>query len=77
MAAPKERRYCHTCNKLFLVSKDHHEKHKIQTDITDDLLRRPTHLLNPLDTDDKQAQFFFADSALNCIVNIFQQLKFE
>ncbi|KAJ6628238.1 rRNA N6-adenosine-methyltransferase ZCCHC4, partial [Pseudolycoriella hygida] len=71
----KKRAYCHTCSCLFPTKlKRYHQNHDFLEGISDELLSQPTRFLRPLSDDTKEAQYFFADSTLQCIVNIFKQL---
>lgn len=77
---PENRIFCKQCNCIVPPSEVENEKHKmhlIRKGLTNDLIVSPSSLFEPLSQDDKEAQYFFDDLTLQCIVNNFKELKFK
>lgn len=72
---PKQRSYCRTCN-IFVLRKNfpNHKNHDFVNEISDQLLKEPTKILNPLSVDKKEAQYFFSDDCLEFFGNTFKKL---
>lgn len=73
---PDERAYCYDCNELFYKSNSFpHNNHNVITPISNDFLNNPTKLLNPLDVNKKEAQFFFTYETLNFLESMLSDLQ--
>lgn len=71
----KQRGYCRTCNHFVLRTNIlDHKNHDFVDEISDQLLKEPTKLLNPLSVDKKEAQYFFSNDCLEFFGNTFKKL---
>lgn len=68
--------YCHTCN-TFDFSAGKHMGHNFITNLTDYQLTHPSEILPPLDDAKKEAQFLFAQSSVEILVDILQKLNYK
>lgn len=73
----RKRAYCHTCGLFILTNNADHESHEIQAGVSNDYLLKPTMLLKPLSNDQREAQYFFTESALKCFASLFQQMRLK
>ncbi|XP_046458566.1 rRNA N6-adenosine-methyltransferase ZCCHC4-like [Daphnia pulex] len=66
--------YCHSCGELF-VHDEKHVNHQITKRISEDLLKKPSQFLDPLDHSKKEAQYFFSENSINVILGLLQDAK--
>lgn len=71
--------YCAKCQSLVGYSNlsKHADHEGFQSDLTKQELKTPTRWLRPLDNDSKEAQYFFSDTTLNCLADIFISNNFR
>ena len=72
------RDFCHTCCVLLDdndLQSGEHLSHRVQSNLTPDLIAKPTRLLKPLDSSKKQAQFHFSKSTLTMLIQILADKK--
>lgn len=75
VSKPKQRGYCRSCNTFVFQKKfQDHKNHDFVNEISDQLLKEPTKILNPLSVDKKEAQYFFSNDCLEFFGNTFKNL---
>jgi hypothetical protein len=68
---PIRRIYCHTCEKLLMITeKEKHKDHEIRQNISDYLMTHPSEILKPLENSKKEAQYLFSKKTVTDIISI-------
>ncbi|RZB94444.1 zinc finger CCHC domain-containing protein 4 [Asbolus verrucosus] len=76
--SPEDRGYCHTCSGFQLRKFwDKHMEHQFVKNVTDYQCSHPSEFLPPLEDAKKEAQFLFAKSSVDAIINIFNHLNYK
>lgn len=74
--SPVNRAYCHTCEKLFLITdKLKHNDHEVMENLSNHKMMHPTEILKPLENSKKEAQYLFSAKTVQDIVNILNDLN--
>lgn len=73
-----KRAYCHTCEKLFIISENQkHADHDVVENLSDYQMTHPSELLKPLEDSKKEAQYLFSKKSVLDIIKILVDLNAE